>query len=70
MTARRMTAEDYAELGIPDPTAALECEACDATDADGNEFCDGCGCCSECCNCTSTDCDCSVCEIRRELEDV
>lgn len=45
-----------------------ECEACDATDADGNEFCEGCDCCSECCNCTGTDCDCSVCEVRRENE--
>lgn len=44
----------------------LECEACDATDADGNAFCEGCDCCAECCNCTSSDCDCEVCEGRRE----
>jgi hypothetical protein len=41
------------------------CEACDATDEDGNAFCEGCDCCDECCNCTSSDCDCDVCEERR-----
>lgn len=45
-----------------------ECEACDATDADGNAFCEGCDCCSECCNCTPSDCDCDVCVERRETE--
>lgn len=70
-----MTPDDYAEMDMDvpehmlDPDAPRECEACDATDADGNEFCEGCDCCSECCNCADTDCDCSVCEIRRELAD-
>lgn len=70
MTVRRMTPADYAEAGVPVPDDFVrECEACDATDADGNEFCEGCACCPECCNCTDTDCDCSVCIVRRENED-
>lgn len=50
---------------LTDDSFVRECEACDATDMDGNEFCEGCDCCGECCNCTPSDCDCSVCEERR-----
>lgn len=58
--------EDLAEQHRLEAQARpLFCEACDTTDEDGNAFCEGCGCCSECCNCTATDCDCDVCEERR-----
>lgn len=43
------------------------CEACDNTNEHEN-FCEGCGCCSECCNCTDTDCDCDTCVDRRKGE--
>lgn len=46
----------------------MMCEGCDDTDADGNEFCEGCACCRLCCNCTDADCDCDVCEDRRAAE--
>lgn len=41
-----------------------ECEACD--NEDEAPICEGCGCCQNCCNCTEMDCDCDVCEERRE----
>lgn len=42
-----------------------ECDGC-TTNNWLEDFCDGCACCSECCNCTETDCDCEVCEARRD----